>query len=238
MLEVLFDKFCYVMTQVLKAQWVPIVTVIIALGFGYGAGIFSEKERLEEIVAESKLETVSQQTVLATLSEAMSRGGSDSITEQVIKDCSANERNRFDDLLARLAGGLGRSELVELSRLFDRCGSFYARQKAVMAARLEREVEVYAKTVERELRLVGGGESEGYALSDWQELVKLEKDQSELFSKLVVLQESIISTLLEGETQDSQKIKGLLEEATEVYEMLSYTAVKLKEKRDSLPTAL
>lgn len=226
------------MPQLIKSNWSTIIVAVVLATMGYGAGVYAEKERLESIVSTAKLETAEQQTTLVALSEAMARGGSDSVTEQVIKDCSANERNRFDELLGRLASGLGRTELVELSRLFDRCGSFYSRQKALMAARLEREVEIYARATERELLLVGSDDTAKFSLISWQELVELEKDQSELFSKLVVLQESIISTLLKGETADSQTIKSLLKEAQEVYEMLSYTAVKLKEKRDSLPTSL
>ena len=49
----------------------------------------------------------------------------------------------FDDLLGRLNDGLSRTQLVELERLFGRCGSFTSDRKSVMVSRLAREIEIY-----------------------------------------------------------------------------------------------
>lgn len=210
----------------------------IATGaLGFSIAQFMNVRQMDEITTTVRLDMATQLTTLATLTEAMSRGGADTVTEQVIKDCSADERIRFDDLLSGLAGGLARTELVEVSRLFDRCGSFYSRQKAVMAARLEREVEVYERIANHQSLLTGDDEAV-FALESWRLIVSLEKEQSELYAKLVDLQGRIISALLDDEAANSAKITALLTEVKEILEMQSYNALKLRQIRETLPTAL
>ncbi|MBY0310027.1 hypothetical protein K2Q16_02710 [Patescibacteria group bacterium] len=212
--------------------------VVLAVALGYLTASIIVKERLSGMTAEATLDIASQLTTVSTLSEVMARGGVDSITESVIKDCVPNERNRFDDLLGRLSGGLSQTELSELSRLFDRCAPFYSRQKAVMTARLQREVELYELLTERLLRVSPQADVAQFSVATWQQLVGYEIEQSTLFERLVLLQGDIIDTLMAGKTVSSPEIATLLKEVSEVVQMQTYNATKINELRASLGTAL
>jgi hypothetical protein len=215
-----------------------VLGVVVTIAISYVSAMVIVKERLSDLTSEATLAVATQLTTVSTLSEVMSLGGVDSVTESVIKDCAPSERNRFDELLGRLSAGVPQTELTELSRLFDRCAPFYARQKAVMAARLEREVEVYELLTEQLLRINPQADVERFALPTWQELVSFEQDQSELFNRLVSLQGSIIDTLLLGNSVSSPEIAALLKEVSEVVQMQTYNSTKISELRASLPTAL
>ncbi len=212
--------------------------VLLGAGIGYGVAHLIVSERLEDITSQVKLDIASQQTTVASLSEVMARGGVDEVTATVIKDCAADERARFDSLLGRLGDTLPRSELLDLSRLFDRCASYYARQKAVMAARFEREVEVYDQFAQRLLSLVPNADLSTYAASTWKELAQYEREQSELFETLVSLQGQIIDALVAGKVAGDPVIAELLTTVRETQEMQAYNVAKMGELRAQLPSAI
>jgi len=106
-------------------------------------GMYIASERVDSYEVTARVQVAEQQVVLNTIAETISRNGADSVTESVIKDCPVNERVRFDNLLGRLDAGLGVAELRELDGLFNSCASFFADRKSLMAARFDREVEVY-----------------------------------------------------------------------------------------------
>lgn len=211
-----------------------IITLVVAVLCGYIVAERVVKSRLAEVVALSQVEIAKQLATVASVSEVMASGGVDSVTESVIKDCPASERNRFDELLSRLNGGLSRPELQELSRLYDRCASYFARRKAVMAARLEREVEVYELLTNRYFLLTASQSDESFQIVEWMELVTLEKSQSEVFERLVSMQGSIISELLLGRTADSTELTNLLKEVNETQQMQAYNVLQMTELRKKL----
>ena len=101
-------------------------------------------ERLADLQLETKVLISDQETLMVSVAEITARNGADAVTENIIRDCSPTERIRFDELLGSLDRGLYRAELVELERLFGRCGNFFAQRKSVMVSRLQREVELAA----------------------------------------------------------------------------------------------
>lgn len=212
------------------------MVLVVALSVGVSSVIISE--RLEDATNQIKLDIASQQTTIASLSEVMSRGGVDEVTASVIKDCAADERARFDSLLGRLGNTLPRAELLELSRLFDRCASFYARQKAVMAARFEREVEVYDQFAQRLPALLPNADLSPYAAATWKELASFERKQSDLFETLVALQGQIIEALVSGKGASDPAIAQLLATVRETQEMQAYNVAKMGELRAKLPSAI
>lgn len=218
--------------------WYSAGVVLAAVLLGYGVAVFVVADRLREEGGMARLDMAEQLTIVASLSEVMARGGADAVTDSVIKDCPAAERSRFDALLANLDDGIPRAELQELSRLFDRCASFYARRKAVMVARFEREVELYGQLTERYLRLNAQDSDPSFFTAEWQELARYEREQSTHFDQLVKLQGDIIESLLSGSTLVSPELAGLLKEVQEVQQMQAYNAVKMKEIRNALPTSL
>lgn len=221
-----------------KALLYTVVVALVAVSLGYGVARFVISERLEDATAQIKLDVAAQQTTISSLSEVMARGGVDEVTASVIKDCAADERDRFDVLLGRLGNSLPRTELLELSRLFDRCASYYARQKAVMAARFEREIEVYDSYIMRLPTLLPDIDLSPYALPVWQELATLERAQSQVFETLVQLQGQIIDALVAGKTPTDPALIELLTSVREAQEMQTYNIAKMAELRTQLPSAI
>ena len=179
--------------------------------------------RLDELSLHTQTAIAEQQTLLVAIAEATARNGADSVTESIVKDCSYDERNEFDRLLSNLNNGLTNTELTSLERLFGRCGAFYAERKAVMVSRLAREIEVYTYYVEQLELITDEDMSEVYNTEDWAALAAEEQKISELFAELVTLQDQIISSLLAGNSPQSEELSQILLKANEVQETLVVT---------------
>ncbi|MEK7638657.1 MAG: hypothetical protein AAB388_00705 [Patescibacteria group bacterium] len=197
-----------------------LLITLLVLVLGYFVVQFAIKERLADLTLQTEILVSEQAGILATIAETTARNGADAVTERIIRDCALEERTRFDELLGSLDQGLQRSELTELERLFGRCGNFYAERKSVMVARLAREVEIYRAFVTQLNNLSDADISEKYQVEKWSELVKLEEQQSELFSKLVLTQDNIITHLLSGKNANGTEIQTTLGEAKELQETL------------------
>ncbi len=199
--------------------------IIAALGVlaAYVLVMAGVELRLSELRLQTQLIITEHETQLATIAEITARNGADATTERMIRDCTIAERTRFDELLVRLDSGLSRVELTELERLFGRCGNFFAERKAVMVARLAREIEIYEEFVRQLGNLTGADESETYQVPEWKELASLEQKQSELFSELVSQQDLIISNLLSGKSPDSEEITTVLQNVSQIQETLVVT---------------
>lgn len=191
-------------------------------------------ERLQELQLETKVLIGDQETLLSSIVVTTARNGADEITESIIKDCSLNERNRFDELLSKLDAGLPRAELIELERLFGRCGAFYAQRKSVMVSRLVREIEILQMLVGQLSNLTDTDVSVEYKLKEWKELSSLEQKQSRLFSELVDVQDRIISSLLEGKTPSSPEMVAILQEARDTQQELAVTNTQTATIRSGL----
>lgn len=178
------------------------------------------ESRLHALEEKLVTEIQAQEKVLASIAETTSRNTNDQATANIVSDCKVTERVKFDDLLGQLDRGLQKAELVELDRLFGRCGAFYSKQKAVMVFRLNREVEVY-ETYVNQLDAIGGvTDSLEAKLVGWNALTVEENKQSELFSTLVELQDKIIFNLLNGKAANSEEMKSILREVQEIQETL------------------
>ena len=197
-----------------------ILFVLFAL-LSYFLIVVIVKEKLEDFHNQVEVQIKDQQALLATIAETTARNGADTITEAIVQDCSLEERTTFDELLERLDKGLSKSELTVLERLFGRCGSFYSERKAVMVARLTREIEVYDSYV-LQLKTISDKKTvESYQVETWQQLAEVEKSQSDQFAKLVELQEKIISTLLSGKNSSSPEIQSILGEVKQTQQILA-----------------
>lgn len=181
---------------------------------------FIVTERLQQFEVATRLLVAEQEALLSTIAETTARNGADSVTEAIVRDCPLDDRSRFDTLLSSLDKGLPRFELIELEQLFGACGSFYAERKAVMVARLSREIEVYEAYVMQLAEITGEDEVGKQKLEAWQKLAEGEQTQSVLFSELVRSQKAIIDTLLEGKSAESEEIVNILNEVRETREAL------------------
>lgn len=192
------------------------------------------QERLSDLQLETKVLISEQETLLASIAQTTARNGADEVTERIIRDCSGAERTRFDELLGSLDKGLPRAELIELERLFGRCGNFFAERKSVMVARLQREVEIYETFVNQLANLSESDVQAEYRVEEWKELAALETKQSKLFSELVAVQDKIITSLLAGNIASSEEITTILQDANELKETLLVTNAQASNLRSSL----
>lgn len=210
------------------------IFVVLGVLVAYFVVMAAVNARVNELQLQTKVLITEQEVLLAAIAETTARNGADAITESIIKDCTIQERNRFEELLVRLDGGLARSELIELERLFGRCGSFFAERKSVMVSRLAREIEVYQTFVSQLSNLSGQDEGVVYQVAEWQRLSELEQKQSKYFADLVQLQDEIITALLEGEQTDSERIQSILQSVNETRESLFVASKQAADVRAEL----
>lgn len=212
-----------------------ILGVLIVTGLAsYFSANFIVRERLEDYEAVVSQQHSEQRALLVSISETTARNGGDDITEAIVKDCTTGERVDFESLLSSLDSGLSKSQLTELERLFGRCGSFYADRKSVIIARMDREFQLYKSHTTQLEQLRGEDLTDEFQLEAWETLVLLEQQQSSLFSKLVSLQDDIISTLLTGKSVDSVEIKEILAEVRESQGNLSLANTQASSVRKDL----
>ena len=201
-----------------KYRWPAIM--LLAIGTGIFLSMYIVNERMQTFESNSRIQLAKQQALLSTIAETTARNGADSITESIVRDCSIDDRSRFDTLLSSLDSGLPRYELIELERLYLACGNFYAERKAVMVARLSREIEIYETDVAQLSDITGRNQSDAYKLPAWQQLAAGEATQSQHFSAMVRAQKQIIDTLLTGKSASSDEIRTILTEVGEIKEAL------------------
>jgi predicted type IV restriction endonuclease len=181
----------------------------------------------------TQLKISEQETKLAAIAELTGRDGADAVVEEIIKDCSIENRERFDTLLSSLAE-LNAQELIEVEQLFNSCGNFYAERKAVMVARLEREYEVYLDFIDI-LSLIDEEASKvTYNIEGWGNLVAQEKKRSELSTSLVSIQGQIIDSLRKKTPLSSDEMQLLLVEGKETKDALIKISTEIDDLREKV----
>lgn len=181
------------------------------------------------------LKIAEQELLLGTIADLARRTEADAITNRIIVDCVTDERKRFDTLLDALSVQITTPELKELDILFYKCGNFYSDRKAVMSARLHREVEVYNDFVSLRAGLIS---SVDVVLQErgslWVKLSESELVFSDYFGTLVKLQGDIISALLVGESRNSESITATLDEVTATRVQMTILSRQIEEYRNSI----
>jgi len=218
-----------------KNGMVKVLVIIIIFAIAvYGLATYFANQRTAELESQTELLISEQQTILATIAEITARNGADAVTESIVRDCTAAERSSFDSLLGNLNNDLTRTQLVELERLFGRCGGFYSERKSMMVSRLGREIEIYETYVNQLSLITGTNEAKSYNLEQWRELAAAEKKVSELFSNLVTQQDEIITVLLSGSSPRSDELQMILREVNETQETLTVTNTQVSRLRADL----
>ncbi|MCA9357230.1 hypothetical protein H6784_00515 [Candidatus Nomurabacteria bacterium] len=202
-----------------KSEWLNVKNILVAL-VGIIVMYFIVTTlvdlRFQALEIATKVRISDQEALLDKIAEITARNGADSVTESIIKDCSVTERIQFDTLLGHLNNGLDKTELVELERLFGRCGRFFSDRKSVMVSRLSREVEIYSDYVDQLSTITGHSQTTSFPVGEWEALAKAERKQAEYSVELVRLQDAIISTLLLGKNAESEEINEILKQVQEV----------------------
>lgn len=217
-----------------KSNLTLITGFILAIGSVYFLVHTLAENRFQNLESQTRVLISQQQAILATIAETTARNGADSVTERIVRDCSLSERSAFDTLLGDLDSGLSQTELVELERLFGRCGGFYSERKSVMVSRLVREIEVYQTYVNQLQTLLESDVADEFQIPQWNKLAQEEQKQSDLFSQLVTKQDQIISTLLTGKSADSTEIEEILREVNEIQGTLVVTNKQVANTRAEL----
>jgi len=157
----------------------------------------------------TRLKIAEQETKLATIAEITDGDKADATVAAIIKDCSLENRGRFDELLARLSE-LNATELKDIEQLFNACGNFFAVQKAVMVTRLQHEYDVYVDLIEILTLVDKKADTIVYNHEGWKRLVDLETKRSVLSTHLVNIQGDIIRALISKVTIASDDMQELL----------------------------
>lgn len=172
-----------------------------------------------QYVESTKQKIEQQENTMATIANLTNSDGADSTVEIIVKDCSIENRERFDTLLGNLAQLRGQ-ELIEVEQLFNACGDFFALRKAVMVARLEREYEVYKDFIEILSLVDSKAKLVTYDVEKWGLLVELSKKQSLMSTKLVDIQGEIIRALKQNSSVSSDELQSLLVEGQKTRDTL------------------
>jgi len=211
-----------------------VIAFLIGVGVVFLIVSFVVNQRLTELQLQTRLLISDQEILLVTIAETTARNGADEVTERIIRDCSNSERTQFDQLLSNLNKGLTKAQLVELERLFGRCGNFFSERKSVMVSRFEREIQIYETFVEQLNNLSGRDNFDEYQVPEWKQLAELETKQSRLFSELVTVQDTIISLLLNGNLPESDEIAEASQKASNIQETLAVTNAQASKIRSTL----
>jgi hypothetical protein len=190
-----------------------IIAVLIGLYFIVQHSIESKNR-----VTITQLDTLilEQEKQLLALSELTRANAGDDLTNKIVFDCTASERDQFDNLLDLLSRAISPTELNELNNLFFKCGSFFADRKSVMSIRLIREVEILASLLELRKTFNGSTPDFSEKVTTWKQLAATELKSAEYFFKLVDLQGTIITELKAGKSPSSPVIVGALNEVNSV----------------------
>jgi len=209
-----------------------VILVIIIIQFGLTNWISNQNEKTLTTI---NLRIAEQELLLISVADLVRRTEGDEITNRIIVDCPAPDRIRFDTLLDDLSLSISSQDLRELDTLFYKCGSFFADRKAVMSARLYREVEVYDDYVDLRASLISADDvklRERGAV--WLKLANSELVFADNFSTLVRLQGDIITTLLSGERRDSDSITATLVQVKETRDQMVLLSRQIENFRNDL----
>lgn len=222
----------------MKANVTYIISIItLAAIVLYAISAFAAKQvknELESTQLALDAHISKQEMLVMSVADLTKQSGADEITSQIVVDCLAAERQRFESLLDKLSDKISLAELRELDSLFYKCGSFYADRKAVMAGRLTREVAVYRDYINLHDQ-VGRKDDQAIERSVlWQQVADKEMEVAAQFALLVDLQKEIIMTLLSGKDKSAPELTSTLTKVAEVKANMTILIKQIENTRQEL----
>lgn len=202
--------------------------ILAVIAIAIGAWFVSWNQREVETQIRAELEAI--RTIMVDTATRTDNNGADEFISSIITDCS--RRSEFEALLVKL-DTLSPKELITIQTLFESCGDFYPERKALMVAKLERELQSYSNLLTL-LSTLTTRDISSYKEALWTELVNLEKERSALLSEQYMIQADIIEALIRGERVSGETVQTLVHDGSEVNQLLSVTARRITEKRESL----
>lgn len=192
------------------------------------------QEKQEAYTSFTERKIAEQENKLSIISDLLHKDSADEVVNKIIKDCSLENRAEFDLQLSKLPELRG-SQLIEMEKLFNACGNFYAVQKAVMVSKLNREYEIYNDLVSIVAIADPKAKLISYNTENWKTRVELESKKSELFTQLVDLQGRIIRGLRQQMTISSDEMQAMLVEGQKVKEEIATLSMQIDSARQTIP---
>ncbi len=211
-----------------KHLYIAFILFSVALTFVLSTWYVHHNQRALETLLREQLEE--ERSYLAQLAEITDSNGADSITQSIVRDCP--RRDEYESFLGNL-GALSMRELIAVQTLSESCGMFYAERKALMVAKLEREL-VHYNTLLDTLALLSGEDFDSFQRTEWNSLVELEKGRSAGLGDQARIQEEIIAALITGESSQSEHVTQLVQQAQEINELLVVQNQRIDEMRSRL----
>jgi hypothetical protein len=207
---------------------VAFTLTLIAAALIIGSLVAHYSQRRAESLLSERIQV--EKSTLLNLATITDRNGADAIIENIVNDCS--RRSEYEGLLESLET-LSKKDLISAQNLFESCGTFYAERKALMVAKLERELEAYVDFVALLSQFQNDVDINHQVLA-WKDLVSLESTRSSLLSDQAHLQSKIITLLISGSLVSSKEVINLVRDAGEISELLSVHDHRIDELRASL----
>lgn len=117
--------------------------------------------------------------------------------DELLSNCSVEDRDSFESLLSRLESGLNKTELSNLSQYFDRCAAVSAQKRTILTIYLENIVKSLSVAVDARKSLSEYEEMDVRQVR-YAELLQAEKAINAQLFALVDLQAEIITSLQTG----------------------------------------
>lgn len=207
------------------------ITLCVALAVCLGVSSMYIEQSQAETALMLEVAIAEQSKTLTTLAELTAQNRADAVAESIVRDCSTENRARYEAFLNRLSR-LTAAELIEAEQLFDACAGFFAERKSIMVSRLQREYEVYSSYIDLYAKLEPAAAGE-YPDDVWAELVALESERGALLNEQVDIQRKII-TMLQTTERDTQAIEVLLVRSQQVTQRATELNREINTVRESL----
>lgn len=171
------------------------------------------------------------QNDIKTIARELGRGASTEQVDLIVGGCTFDEQSNYDTLLSQLDKGLERAKLIELSDLFNVCGSVAATKRSSMVALLSAK-QSELETISTLKSTLTGEVSESEVT--WSDLVRVETEISQTYNQLVTAQGRIISALLRNVAPTELTIESIRATAQTNREKLSQLTGEASKIRQGL----
>ena len=177
-----------------NALFLGILFGVIAV-YGLASTIATHRTQAAQVLLQEEITRLESEAV--KVAAAINKNETMYGVDQLLSNCSVEDRSDFETLLSRLESGLSKAELSNLSQFFDRCAAVSAQKRTILTIYLENIVKSLSVAIEARKSLSKYEEMDT-RLMRYQELLQAEKVINTQLFTLVDLQAEIITSLQTG----------------------------------------
>jgi len=159
-----------------------------------------------------------EQTMMQ-FSELTDSNSADEETLRIITDCS--RRTDFESLRLRIST-LSKQDVLSLQSMYEKCGSYYPTQKAIMVSKLKKEFEFYLASLNIYRNLSKNSDISKNKFN-FEQIIQLEEQRSMLLAEQNVILAQIITQLVSGKNATSKSVTDLLARDKDIVDLLTVT---------------